>query len=64
MAIRLILVSCMLYAGFASAQDKPIAFKGALIYPITGQAIPGGVIVVQKGKIVSVGPTGSSIPTH
>jgi imidazolonepropionase-like amidohydrolase len=59
---RFLFASCLLYTGFVQAQDKPIVFTGALIYPITGPAIPGGVLVVQKGKIVSVGAAGSSIP--
>ena len=59
---RLLFLSCLLSAGYADAQDKPTAFTGALIYPITGPAIPNGVLVVQKGKIVSVGAAGSSIP--
>ncbi len=59
---RFLFVACLLYTGVVQAQDKPQAFTGALIYPITGPAIPGGVLVVQKGKIVSVGAAGSSIP--
>ena len=60
---RFLFFSCLLFAGFAHAQEKPIAFTGALIYPITGQPIPNGVLVVQRGKIISVGAAGSSIPT-
>ena len=59
---RFLFVSCMLYTGFVQAQDKPQAFTGALIYPISGPALAGGVLVVHKGKIVSVGARGSSIP--
>ncbi len=54
--------SCLLFSGFVQAQDQPVAFKGALIYPITGPAIPAGVLVVHKGKIISVGAAGSIIP--
>lgn len=39
-----------------SAQDRPIAFTGAQIIPIVGEPIPSGVLVVQGGKIVAVGP--------
>jgi len=59
---RFLFTACLLYAGFVYAQDKPVAFTGALIYPINGPAIPNGVLVVHKGKIVSVGAAGSSIP--
>ncbi len=61
--IKQLLFACgLLYTGLVNAQDKPIAFTGALIYPIAGPPIQGGVLVVQKGKIVSVGAAGSSIP--
>lgn len=36
-------------------QDKPIAFINARIIPITGQPIEQGVLLVQNGKIISVG---------
>lgn len=45
------------------AQDKPIAFKGALIYTVAGTPIQNGVFIVQKGKIVLVGNEGSAIPS-
>jgi imidazolonepropionase-like amidohydrolase len=38
-----------------SAQEKPIAFINARIIPIVGQPIEQGVLLVQNGKIVSVG---------
>lgn len=44
------------------AQDKPIAFKGALIHTVAGAPIQNGVLVVHKGKIISVGNEGSAIP--
>jgi imidazolonepropionase-like amidohydrolase len=44
------------------AQEKPIAFTGALIYPIEGQPIENGTLVVHKGKIVAVGGAGTAIP--
>ncbi len=59
---RFLFACCLLYTTLVTAQDKPIAFTGALIYPITGPAIQGGVLVVHKGKIVSVGVAGSNIP--
>ena len=37
------------------AQQKPQAFVGATIIPITGQPITDGVLIVQNGKIVAVG---------
>lgn len=46
------------------AQEKPIAFQGALIYTVAGAPIENGVLVVHKGKIVSVGKAGSPIPAN
>ena len=46
------------------AQEKPIAFKGALIYTVAGAPIENGVLIVHKGKIVSVGNEGSNIPAN
>ena len=56
------LFSLLLPCCSASAQEKPVVIKGATIYPITGAAIPNGVMIVQKGKIISVGPASMAIP--
>src|ERR1700753_1587038 len=45
-----------------NAQDHPVAFKGALIYPVTGPAIEKGVLIVQHGHILSIGDASTSIP--
>ena len=39
----------------ALAQEKPIAFINAKIIPITGAPIEQGILIVQNGKIVTVG---------
>jgi imidazolonepropionase-like amidohydrolase len=44
----------------ALAQERPRAFTGAQIIPISSQPIPSGVLVVHRGKIVAVGPSGST----
>lgn len=45
------------------AQDHPIALKGGKLLTITHGAIENGVIIMQSGKIVAVGPASSvSIP--
>ena len=47
----------------AFAQERPRAFTGAQIIPVSGPPIVGGVLVVHRGKIVAAGPAGStSIP--
>jgi imidazolonepropionase-like amidohydrolase len=46
-----------------AAQERPIAFTGATILPISGPPIENGVLVVQGGRIAAVGPAAStSIP--
>ena len=52
----------VLAAPLAAAEEKPQAFLGARIIPITGPEIARGVLVVQEGKIVAVGPEGTPIP--
>jgi imidazolonepropionase-like amidohydrolase len=37
------------------AQEAPIVFEGALIYPIEGEPIPNGRLVVQHGKVLALG---------
>lgn len=56
---------CFLCIGVnASAQQKPVAFKGALIYPINGAPIQNGILVVQNGVILSVGNDEKAIPAN
>ena len=43
-------------------QEIPIAFVGAKIIPIAGEPIANGVVVVQRGKIVSIGGRDTKIP--
>ena len=44
------------------AQETPVYFKGADIYPITGAFIKNGVFAIQNGKILLVGKEGTVIP--
>lgn len=44
----------------AYGQDKPQAYVGARIIPISGPVIENGVLVAHKGKIVAVGASGST----
>ncbi len=44
------------------AQETPLALTGAQIITISGEIIEQGVLVVQRGKIVAVGPRGTAIP--
>ena len=47
-------------AGPAVAQDRPVAFMGAEVLPVSGPPIPAGVVVVAKGKITAVGPAATT----
>ncbi len=46
----------LLVAAVAAADDRPRAFVGAHIIPIEGDEIDDGVLVIDNGKIVAVGP--------
>ncbi|MEQ9309816.1 MAG: amidohydrolase family protein [Balneolaceae bacterium] len=46
------------------AQSNPVAFMGAQLIPISGNPIENGVLVIQDGKIISVGEAGSQIPSN
>jgi imidazolonepropionase-like amidohydrolase len=46
------------------AQDRPIAFKGALIYTVTGATIEKGILIVQNGRILAVGDASTPIPSN
>ena len=54
LALMLFLVS------YSLAQDIPQAYVGARIIPINGPDFPEGVLIVQQGKIVAVGPSRST----
>jgi len=55
--VTAILLACACLAG---AEDQPQVFAGARVIPIAGPEIPNGVVVVEHGKIVAVGPEGST----
>jgi len=44
----------------ARAADKPVAFVHGRILPVAGPAIEDGVLVIEGGKIVAVGPAAST----
>lgn len=52
-----------LYSMISFAQSNPVAFKGAQLIPINGTPIVNGVLVIQDGKILSVGDANSKIPS-
>lgn len=60
----LALLAVFATAGPLSGQTVPKAFTGAYIIPITGEPIENGVLIVQGGKIVEVGDSGTEIPEN
>ena len=63
MTKRILLCALTLCSIIVYAQEKPIAFKGATLYTISGTQIKNGVFVVHKGKIISVGNETTAIPS-
>ena len=51
--VCLLFWSCAL-AAFVAAQERPQAFTGATVIPIAGAPITDGVVVIHRGKILSV----------
>jgi imidazolonepropionase-like amidohydrolase len=48
----------------AWSQDRPVAFTGATIYPVSSEPIENGVIIVHQGKITAVGGAQTRIPNN
>ena len=61
-----VLVLLVVISSFrASAQDQPIALKGAKLLTVTHGNIDNGVVVMQGGKIIAIGAAGSvDIPAN
>lgn len=55
-----VVVMLVASASLASGQERPVAFVGGRVLPITGPAIEQGTIVVAAGKIVAVGPAATT----
>jgi imidazolonepropionase-like amidohydrolase len=61
MKLKIAVLACVCTGVWA--QQNPVAFTGARIIPIAGPEIEDGVLVVENGKIIAVGPAGKvSIP--
>ncbi len=61
--MKKILLGILLFPAIAFSQSSPIAFKGALIYTSNGDSIPNGVLLIQNGKILSVGNAQTPVPS-
>jgi imidazolonepropionase-like amidohydrolase len=57
---------CLALPASATAQDAPLAIRGARIVTVSGPVIENGTVLVQHGRIVALGaelpvPTGASV---
>jgi imidazolonepropionase-like amidohydrolase len=57
--VGLVALACALAAPPATAQERAQAFTNAHIIPVSGPAIEGGTLLVENGRILSVGPAGA-----
>jgi imidazolonepropionase-like amidohydrolase len=63
--LRIIMMTILLVgASLATAQDRPTAFIGATVYPISAPPIQNGVVVVHNGVITAVGDASTRIPSN
>lgn len=58
----LLCIPILTWSSSLSAQDEPIAFIGATIYPIEQTPIENGVLIVEDGVITAVGDSRTRIP--
>ncbi|MFM9024324.1 MAG: amidohydrolase family protein [Planctomycetaceae bacterium] len=57
----LLVAACLaLWTAGAVAQERPVAFVGGEVLPMSGPAIPAGVVVVSAGTIRAVGPAATT----
>jgi imidazolonepropionase-like amidohydrolase len=57
--MRANLMVLLLAAAPLSAQSRPVVIRGGTVLPVSGPAIPNGVVVLRDGKIAAVG---ASVP--
>lgn len=61
--IRRMLLSLTLLAAAPAALAEPVAIYGKTVWTGTSQGtITDGVVVIDKGRIVSVGPASGAVP--
>jgi imidazolonepropionase-like amidohydrolase len=57
---RRLALSCALLLAAGSASAAPLAVTNVVVHPVSGPAVPDGVLVADGGKIVAVGPAGET----
>tara|TARA_B100000575_G_scaffold199952_1_gene161891 strand:+ start:925 stop:2232 length:1308 start_codon:yes stop_codon:yes gene_type:complete len=60
--VFLLYLPTLIWPGMISAQENPIAFIGATIYPIEAAPIENGVLIIEDGIIMAVGGSRTRIP--
>ena len=60
--VFLLYIPILTWSSLLSAQEEPIAFIGATIYPIEEAFIENGVLIIQDGVITAVGDSRTRIP--
>ena len=60
--VFLLCIPILTWSSLLSAQEEPIAFIGATIYPIEEAFIENGVLIIQDGVITAVGDSRTRIP--
>ena len=58
----LLCIPILAWSNSLSAQDEPIAFIGATIYPIEQAPIENGVLIVEDNIITAVGDSRTESP--
>ncbi len=62
--ISLFILTLLTWAIPGSAQEQPIAFTGATIYPVEQVPIENGVLLIEDGVITAVGDSKTNIPRN
>lgn len=53
------LLALMLAVAATSAEAQTVAITGGTVYPVSGPKIPGGTVLIVKGRIAAVGTAGA-----
>ena len=60
--VFLLCIPILTWTSLLNAQEEPIAFIGATIYPIEETFIENGVLIIQGGVITAIGDSRTRIP--
>jgi imidazolonepropionase-like amidohydrolase len=57
-----LLLAAVTTNSLATAQDRPVAYRGATIWTGSGEQIPDGVVVIAQGRILGLGGAEFAVP--